>query len=455
MVWKPLTRRAMRAAERYIDTMRSRHSMPITLVPSWAVPFKPALLAVAVLAGCASGPSATLVSAHFSAAQPASPEVSAEALTEQRFAHWVAAFRASARDAGIDDATLDATLSKVQLYHRAVVADRAQPEFTRTFWDYLDGVITERRVSNGQQKLLEWRDQVDAVNARYGLPGPVLMAVWGIESNFGGNYGNVPVFDALSTLGFEGRREAWAKTELMAALQIVQRGDIDPGRMVGSWAGAMGQTQFMPTSYLAYAVDADGDGRRDIWSSMPDVLASTANFLARSGWQAAEPWGVEVQLPSGFDPARADPGVRQSSEQWGAEGVRTMDGAPLPAMADATVLQPAGARGPAFLVGRNYRALLRYNNSMSYALTVGLLSQRIAGGPPVQGAWPRDLRALTRGEVMALQIALNQRGFDSGTPDGQMGPATRGALRAFQRSAGLPADGFPTEALLKLAQQTP
>jgi lytic murein transglycosylase len=278
------------------------------------------------------------------------------------------------------------------------------------------------------------------------------MAVWGIESNFGGNYGNVPVFDALTTLGFEGRREAWAKTELMAALKIVQRGDIDPGRMVGSWAGAMGQTQFMPTSYLAYAVDADGDGRRDIWGSMPDVLASTANFLARSGWRAEEPWGVEVQLPASFDPARADQAVRQASVQWAEEGVRTMDGSALPAMADAMVLQPAGARGPAFLVGRNYRALLRYNNSMSYALTVGLLSQRIAGGPPVQGAWPRDLRALTRGEMIALQTALNQRGFDSGAPDGQMGPATRGALRAFQRSAGLPADGFPTEELLRLLQ---
>ncbi|MFZ5525611.1 MAG: lytic murein transglycosylase [Pseudomonadota bacterium] len=435
--------------------MSSRHSTPITLVPSWAVPFKPALLAVAVLAGCASGPSTTPVSTPSSAAQPALPEVAAEALTEQRFAQWVAAFRASARAAGIDDATLDATLNNVQLHHRAVVADRAQPEFTRTFWEYLDGVITERRVSNGQQKLLELRDQADAVNARYGLPGPVLMAVWGIESNFGGNYGNVPVFDALSTLGFEGRREAWAKTELMAALKIVQRGDIDPGRMVGSWAGAMGQTQFMPTSYLAYAVDADGDGRRDIWGSMPDVLASTANFLARSGWRAEEPWGVEVQLPVGFDPARADPAVRQASAQWADEGVRTMDGSALPAMADAMLLQPAGARGPAFLVGRNYRALLRYNNSMSYALTVGLLSQRIAGGLPVQGAWPRDLRALTRGEMIALQTALNQRGFDSGAPDGQMGPATRGALRAFQRSAGLPADGFPTEALLRLAQQSP
>jgi lytic murein transglycosylase len=435
--------------------MRSRHLKQITLMPSWAAPFKSLLLAVAVLTGCASGPSTMPAKAPSSAAEPTVPKATAEALTDQRFAEWVAAFRASARAAGIDDATLDATLGSVQLHHRAVVADRAQPEFTRTFWDYLDGVITERRVSTGQQKLLELRGQADAVNALYGLPGPVLMAVWGIESNFGGNYGDVPVFNALSTLGFEGRREAWAKTELMAALRIVQRGDIDPDRMVGSWAGAMGQTQFMPTSYLAYAVDADGDGRRDIWGSMPDVLASTANFLARSGWRADEPWGVEVQLPAGFDPARADQAVRQNSAQWADEGVRTMDGTVLPAMADAMVLQPAGARGPAFLVGRNYRALLRYNNSMSYALTVGLLSQRIAGGPAVQGAWPRDLRALTRGEMIALQTALNQRGFDSGTPDGQMGPATRGALRAFQRSAGLPADGFPTEALLRLAQQSP
>lgn len=415
---------------------------------------KPTLLAVVVLAGCATGPSTT---GRTSAPAPAVPsaEASAEALTEQRFAQWVAGFRASARTAGIDEATLDAALGNARLYHRAVVADRAQPEFTRALWDYLDTAISARRVSTGQQKLTELQVEINAATARYGVPGPVLMAVWGIESNFGGNYGDVPVFDALATLGFEGRREAWARAELMAALQIVQRGDIDAARMVGSWAGAMGQTQFMPSSYNAYAVDADGDGRRDIWGSMPDVLASTANFLARSGWRPEEPWGVEVQLPAGFDPARADASVRQTSAQWGEEGLRTVDGLVLPAMADAMVLQPAGARGPAFLVGRNYRAILRYNNSMSYALTVGLLSQRIASGPGVQAAWPRDLRALTRGEMIALQTALNHKGFDSGTPDGQMGPATRGALRAFQRSAGLPADGFPTEALLQLARQAP
>lgn len=418
---------------------------------------KPTLLAVVVLAGCATGPSSTTRTTRGAASAPAGPlaEASPEALTEQRFAEWVAGFRASARAAGINDATLDAALGKARLYHRAVAADRAQPEFTRALWDYLDTAISARRVSTGQQKLAELQAEVEATAARYGVPGPVLMAVWGIESNFGSNYGDVPVFDALATLGFEGRREAWARTELMAALQIVQRGDIDAARMVGSWAGAMGQTQFMPSSYNAYAVDADGDGRRDIWGSMPDVLASTANFLARSGWRAEEPWGAEVQLPAGFDPARADASVRQTSAQWGEEGLRTVDGSPLPAMADAMVLQPAGARGPAFLVGRNYRAILRYNNSMSYALTVGLLSQRIASGPGVQAAWPRDLRALTRGEMIALQTALNQKGFDSGTPDGQMGPATRGALRAFQRSAGLPADGFPTETLLRLAQQAP
>lgn len=416
--------------------------------------FKPAAMAMLILSGCASGPSST-PRASSPAATPATAQPSAAETTDERFAQWLAGFRESARAGGIDDATLTKALDGVRPYHRAVVADRAQPEFTRSFWDYLEGVVSDRRVATGQQKLAELQSQADAVTTRYGLPGPVLMAVWGIESNFGGNYGDVPVFDALATLGFEGRREAWARTELMAALKIVQRGDIEHQRMVGSWAGAMGQTQFMPTSYLAYAVDADGDGRRDIWGSMPDVLASTANFLARSGWRADEPWGLEVQLPPGFDPARADVSVRQNAEQWALEGVRTLDGAPLPSMGDAMILQPAGARGPAFLVGRNYRAILRYNNSMSYALTVGLLSQRIAGGPGVQAAWPRDLRALNRGEVLALQRALNQRGFDSGAPDGQLGPATRKALRDFQRSEGLPADGFATEELLKLAQQSP
>jgi hypothetical protein len=222
--------------------------------------------------------------------------------------------------------------------------------------------------------------------------------------------------------------------------------------MIGSWAGAMGQTQFLPTAFLSHAVDGDGDGRRDIWGSMPDVLASTANFLAGAGWRAGEPWGVEVLLPTGFDIGRADSQTRQASAQWAAEGVRAVDGAPLPDIAEAAILLPAGARGPAFLVGHNFRTILRYNNSVNYALAVSLLAQRIGGGRAVQAAWPRDLAALSRTQIMELQAALNARGFDSGLADGAAGPATRDALRRFQRSVGLPADGYPTLELLQRLQ---
>ncbi len=281
------------------------------------------------------------------------------------------------------------------------------------------------------------------------MPANVLVAVWGMESNYGSNFGSTPTVDALATLGFDGRREAWARAELLAALKIIDKGDIDHDHMIGSWAGAMGQTQFMPSSFLSYAVDADGDGRRDIWGSMADVMASTANFLSRSGWQAGEPWGAEVQLPKGFDFGRADPQVRQPAAAWAGEGVTRMDGQALPDMAEATLLLPAGARGPVFLVGRNFRAILRYNNSTSYALAVGLLSQRLAGGGSVQAPWPRDLAALTRTQMVSLQTALNERGFATGAADGVMGPATRDGLRRYQRSVGLPADGYPDAALLE------
>lgn len=441
----------MRLTERMNAITMNRITSSLSRRRGIALPF---LLALAILSGCASeqvaGPGASVTRAASTPGAPASAPDPAQ--TEQRYAQWVADFRASARAAGIDEATLGVALDGVKLRHRAIELDRSQPEFTRTYWDYLDAVVSPQRIANGQARLAQYQAEADAASARYGVPTSILMAVWGIESNFGSNYGDVPVFDALTTLGFEGRREAWARAELMAALKIVQRGDIDAPRMIGSWAGAMGQTQFMPSSYLAFAVDADGDGRRDIWGSMADVLASTANFLARSGWKADETWGLEVRLPEGFDPARADASVQQPSTQWAAEGVRAMDDAPLPPIAEAVILQPGGARGPAFLVGRNYRTILRYNNSMSYALTVCLLSQRIAGGPAVQAPWPRDLRALTRGEMIALQTALNQRGFDSGKPDGQMGPATRKALRDFQRSLSLPADGFPTAELLQRLQ---
>jgi membrane-bound lytic murein transglycosylase B len=383
---------------------------------------------------------------------PTPPTDEEAALLQQRFAHWLAGMRGFAREAGIGEPTLRQALDEARYLPRVVELDRAQPEFTRPVWQYLDVAVSAQRVAQGQQKLIEVHAEAAAAAARYGVPPEVLVAIWGMESAYGANYGNTPTIDALATLGFDGRREAWARGQLVAALKIIQGGDIDREHMLGSWAGAMGQTQFLPSVFLAHAVDADGDGRRDIWGSMADVLASTANFLAHSGWKAGQPWGAEVQLPPGFDAGRADGELRQASAQWAAEGVRTPGGAPLPDFTDAALLLPAGARGPAFLVGPNFRTILRYNNATSYALAVGLLAQQLAGGPGVQATWPRDLAVLGRSQVMALQSALNERGFEAGAADGVAGPATRAALRRYQRSEGLPADGFPTLELLQRLQ---
>ena len=398
-----------------------------------------------VLAGCAAAPPAVPTPDP----APTLPSAGTVAPQTRQFDRWITDFRARAQQAGIGEATLRRALDGVQYLPRVVELDRAQPEFTRAVWDYLDRAVTPDRVALGKDKLLQVRREVDAAATRYGVPPEIVVAIWGMESNYGSNFGSTPTIDALATLGFDGRREAWASGQLIAALKIIDNGDIDHDRMIGSWAGAMGQTQFLPSNFLAYAVDADGDGRRDIWGSMADVTASTANFLAQSGWRSGQPWGVEVQLPAGFDFGRADASVRQSSAQWATEGVRSKDGQPLRELSDSAILLPAGARGPAFLVGPNFRAILRYNNSTSYALGVGLLAQRLAGGPGVQAPWPRDLATLTRSQTQELQSALNARGFASGEPDGMMGPATREGIRRYQRSAGLAADGYPTMDLLE------
>jgi membrane-bound lytic murein transglycosylase B len=419
----------------------------------------PAVLTVLTLAGCASSPPvetkakapATVPTPAVVEASPAQAEA-AEIGHQQQFARWVADFSTSARTAGISDATLHLAFDDVRFIPRAVTADRAQPEFTRAIWDYLDSALSKQRIAQGQEKQQQLPPEAAAAAARYGVPMEVLVAIWGVESNYGRNVGDIPAIDALATLGFEGRREEWARGQLLAALKILQSGDISRTQMIGSWAGAMGQTQFLPSAFLAYAVDADGDGRRDIWGSVPDVMASTANFLTRSGWQTGQPWGVEVRLPTGFDYTRADAEVRLPAAQWADAGVQTMDGTPLPALPDSAILLPAGARGPAFLVGPNFRTILRYNNATSYALAINLLAQRLAGGPAVQAPWPRDLQLLGRSQLLALQTALNSRGFDSGKPDGMMGPATQRGVRQFQRSLGLPADGYPTLDLLQRLQ---
>ena len=263
------------------------------------------LLTALVLAACTATP-VTPVSAP-------DPVLSNENVHSQKFALWVADFRESARAAGITDATLKSSLDTVRFLPRVIDSDKAQPEFTRTVWVFLDSAVSAPRVSRGQEKLAQLRSQIDPIAKQYGVPAEVLVAIWGMESSYGSFTGDIPTIDALATLGFEGRREAWARNQLLAALRILQNGDIDRTQMIGSWAGAMGQTQFLPTSYIAYAVDADGDGRRDIWDSLPDVMASTANFLAKSGWQTGQAWGTEVRLPAGFDYSQADGDVRQPS----------------------------------------------------------------------------------------------------------------------------------------------
>jgi len=368
------------------------------------------------------------------------------------FAAWVAAFAREAEAAGIRPETIRQALGPAQLQTRVMELDGAQPEFTRTPWAYLDSAASPQRIAMGRRKLAEARPALDAAATRYGVPPSIITAIWGMESNYGANFGTFRTVDALATLGFEGRRSAWARKELMAALRILDAGDIAPERMIGSWAGAMGHTQFLPSVFLAHAVDADGDGHRDIWGSIPDVTASTAAFLAGEGWRRGEVWGTEVRLPAGFDYARTELTVRQSAAQWASEGVQSMNGQPLPALDSTSILTPAGARGPAFLVGANFRTLLRYNNAVNYALGVALLAQQIDAGPGITAAWPRDLQPLSRDQVRTLQTTLTARGFDTGSADGVLGPATRAGLRRYQQSEGLVADGYATVALLNRLQ---
>lgn len=405
------------------------------------------LAGVVLLAGCqSSGQGQPVVPTPMPGASAAFPAQS----EAQGFQQWVAAFRAEAAARGISQATLATAFDTVQFLPKVIDADQSQAEFTKAIWTYLDGAVSPDRIRNGQAMLAQWGSTANAVEQRYGVPKQVITAIWGIESNYGQNFGTTEVIDALATLGYEGRRQDWAKEQLFAALQILQQGDISRDRMLGSWAGAMGNTQFLPTVFLSSAVDADGDGRRDIWGSIPDVMASTANYLAQSGWQRGQPWGVEVTLPRGFDYSVAELSTRQPVAQWAALGVKPVSGRSLPALGDASVITPAGARGPAFLVGPNFSVIMKYNNSTSYALAVATLSDRLAGGGPIAGSWPRDEQPLSRSEVMELQSLLAAKGFATGgSPDGLVGPATRGAIRAWQTTKGLVPDGFPTTTLLQ------
>jgi membrane-bound lytic murein transglycosylase B len=407
-----------------------------------------------MLVRCAAS-AAVLFCAACAASSPVSPAPEARASSAAPparpalgFAEWREAFRTRARAQGISDRTFDAAFAGVAPNERVMELDQRQPEFVRPIWDYLDSAVSETRVANGRALAAQKADSLRAIEARYGVDAEVPLAIWGLESAYGANFGDIPVIESLATLAWEGRRRDFAEDQLLAALRILQDGDVSPDRMLGSWAGAMGHTQFIPTSYLAYAVDFTGDGRRDLWSADAlDALASTANYLSRFGWRLGQPWGVEARLPAGFDYALADERPRDVRE-WRAMGVTAADGAPLPDHGPAALLLPAGAGGPVFATYANFRVIKSYNNATAYALAVGTLSDRIAGGAPIRAAWPRDQRPLSRMEKTELQQRLTALGFDTRGVDGQIGPDSRAAIRAWQRARGRPADGFDSAALL-------
>lgn len=381
-------------------------------------------------------------------ATPPQPIPGTPSAAQLTFETWRSAFRDQALAKGIDAALFEKSFAGITPDPSIIRADGAQPEFTRPVWEYLDGAISPTRLRRGQALLAEHAATLSAIEQRYGVNRETLVAIWGMESSFGQFMGEHSVIRSLATLAYAGRRPQFAEAQLLAALQILQSGDISLRGLRGSWAGAMGQTQFIPTTYLSHAVDFDGDGRRDIWNSSADALASAAHYLQASGWQQDRAWGIQVSLPSGFDYALADSEIRKTYAQWHSLGVK---GTPTHVDPNDTgyLLLPAGHRGPAFLVFRNFGAILRYNNSTSYALAVGLLAQRLQGAPPLQANWPKDERPLGRSERIALQEALNAKGYSAGPADGIIGANTRRAVRAFQQSQGLPADGYPTPALLQ------
>lgn len=370
------------------------------------------------------------------------------------FADWVEGFRRRARAKGVAASTLNTAFANAAFIPHIIELDNRQPEFNRAIWDYLDSAVSDLRVTHGDDKLAQYDRLSQRIQDQYGVSRTIITAIWGIESNYGSNFGHYETIDALATLGYDGRRESFAENQLYAAMKILAAGDISRDDMRGSWAGAMGHTQFLPTSFLAYAVDGDGDGKRDIWGSIPDVMASTAHYLAKNGWRRGQAWGREVVLPANFDYTQADGDTHRSTAAWQSTGVHAIDSRGMPDFDSAGIIAPAGAKGPAFIVGPNFRTILRYNNATSYALAVGLLSDRLAGEPGVQTAWPRDLASLSNTQVRQLQSGLNALGYGSGTPDGIVGPNTRSGIRAFQRDHGLTADGYPTTQLLNKIQAT-
>ncbi|MEM7487962.1 MAG: lytic murein transglycosylase [Pseudomonadota bacterium] len=376
--------------------------------------------------------------------------LAATPLRADGLSQWLAEFRPRAEAAGIAPDVLDRALGDLDYLDDVIRLDRNQSEFTKPIWDYLDGAVSAFRIRNGRAALDRHAATFDAIEARWGVEREVVAAIWGLESSYGAVRGDTPTLSALATLATDGRRGAFFEAQLLAALRIVQAGDIAAAGMRGSWAGAMGHTQFMPTSFLDHAVDLTGDGRRDIWGDDPaDALASTAAYLAFHGWTTGQPWGVEVVLPDGFDYAQAAATITKAPGDWTALGVRTAAGAPLPGDAPVAIRLPAGAQGAAFATYPNFEVLERYNTADAYVIAAGHLADRLAGGPPLRAGWPRGDRALTFGERVEMQRLLAAKGFDPQKLDGLVGPLTLAAIRGWQGSVGLVPDGYMPPRLLE------
>jgi lytic murein transglycosylase len=365
--------------------------------------------------------------------------------SEAAFASCMAGLRADAVSKGVTTTTFD-THAAALVPDMAVIGFLdAQPEFVTPIWDYLAALVDEERVTDGAQMLAQWAGVLARVEAEYAVDAATVVAVWGVESNYGRNFGSRPLLTSLSTLSCFGRRQAFFRGEFFTTLRIIQDGHVAPERLTGSWAGAFGHTQFMPSTFMRLAVDFDGDGRRDLVDSVPDALASTANFLKQAGWRKDMPWGFEVRLPATLDTTGAGRRNKQAMASWAAQGVMRADGTPLPAGATpAGLMLPAGREGPAFLVTRNFDALYSYNAAESYGLAIAHLSDRLRNGQAQPGfltAWPTDDPGLSRAERRELQTLLLARGHDIGEADGMIGARTREALKLEQAALGINADG--------------
>ncbi|MHA1190356.1 MAG: lytic murein transglycosylase [Alphaproteobacteria bacterium] len=370
------------------------------------------------------------------------------AFADAGFDRWVRDFWPTARSAGVSSATYNAAFRGLTPDPEVLEKARYQPEFVKPLWAYVDKAVSEKRLKNGKDMLRRHARLLDALERTYGVDRHILVAIWGMESSYGQVLDDPKivrnVIRSLATLAYaDRRRRRFGRQQLIAALKILQRGDITLARMTGSWAGAMGHTQFIPTTYNAYAVDFDGDGRRDIWTTPTDALASAANYLKKSGWRTGKTWGYEISVRPGFKYRLADETTKRTVAQWRKLGVVRAIGRPFPRPGDQAILiLPAGANGPGFLMLRNHFVIKRYNNATAYAIAIGHLADRLRGGKAFRAPWPQNERALQNTEFREIQSYLAQAGHYGGKIDGKIGPVSKAAIRAYQARRGLEQDGF-------------